>query len=185
MPYNPDIHHRRSIRLKEYDYSQGGFYFVTICVNERLPLFGRIVDDVMHLDEAGIIIEEQFRLLPQRYPHIICREYMVMPNHFHCIIQIMDVKDVQLDSVPVGAGSARPNNMANDTGGQPPPLRRASLGEIIGYFKYRTTRILNRSTRLWQRNYYEHIIRNQRSYDEISCYILDNPRHWADDQLYV
>ena len=75
MPYNPDIHHRRSIRLKEYDYSQDGFYFVTICVNGRLPLFGRIVDNVMHLNEAGIIIEEQFRLLPQRYPHIICREY--------------------------------------------------------------------------------------------------------------
>ena len=197
MPYNPDIHHRRSIRLKEYDYSLDGFYFVTICVNGRLPLFGRIVDDVMHLNEAGIIIEEQFCLLPQRYSHIICREYMIMPNHFHCIIQIMDVKDVQLDSVPVGAplvGAQTINQFSGQPQGIAPTGVRPTLGEIVGAFKSVTTNEYIRGvkdkgwqpfdTRLWQRNYYEHIIRDQRSYDEISCYILDNPRYWRTDKLH-
>ena len=186
MPYDPNIHHRRSVRLQEYDYSQDGFYFVTICVHDRLPLFGEIVDGEMRMNDAGRIVEKEYLQLTDKYPHVVCHEYVVMPNHFHCIIQITDDVTESL-SPTVGAGSARPDRMTCDVnaGGQTPPLQLASLGQIIAYFKYWTTKILNRPTRLWQRNYYEHIIRDQRSYEEISCYILDNPMHWPDDQLYV
>ena len=80
--------HRRSIRLPEYDYSSEGLYFITICVHERRSLFGTIVDGVMHLNDAGRMVEDEYHRLPDKYPHITCHEYIVMPNHFHCIIQI-------------------------------------------------------------------------------------------------
>ena len=80
--------HRRSIRLPEYDYSSEGLYFITICVHERRSLFGTIVDGVMHLNAAGRMVEDEYHRLPDKYPHITCHEYIVMPNHFHCIIQI-------------------------------------------------------------------------------------------------
>ena len=80
--------HRRSIRLPEYDYSSEGLYFITICVHERRSLFGTIVDGVMHLNDAGRMVEDEYHRLPEKYPHITCHEYIVMPNHFHCIIQI-------------------------------------------------------------------------------------------------
>ena len=97
MSYDPEIHHRRSIRLKEYDYSQDGFYFITICVHGRIPLFGNIVDDMMQLNDAGRMVEKEYLQLPDKYPHVVCHEYVVMPNHFHCIIGISDMDN------PVGA----------------------------------------------------------------------------------
>ena len=179
MVYNPDIHHRRSIRLCDYDYAGEGFYFVTICVHDCRALFGSITDGTIHLNDAGRMVEEEYRRLPNRYPHVICHEYVVMPNHFHAIIQITND-----DASPVGAGFACPNDTPSDRvqGGQTPPLQRHTLGQIIGYFKYQTTKRINLSTRLWQRNYYEHIIRDQHSHDEIVAYILENPLHWLDDE---
>ena len=100
MAYNPDIHHRRTIRLCDYDYGTAGFYFVTICVHERRALFGTIIDGIMHLNDAGRMVENEYHRLSDHYPHIKCHEYVIMPNHFHAIIQITD--DV------VGAGSACP-----------------------------------------------------------------------------
>lgn len=198
MPCDPDIHHRRSIRLPEYDYSCEGFYFVTICVHERRPLFGHIVDGIMHLNDAGRMVEEEYMHLPDKYPNIVCHNHVVMPNHFHAIIQIIGENNVLPpvgagftcpNTITVGAGSARPMNINNDLGRQTLPLQcnafRPTLGQIMGYFKYQTSKRINLSTRLWQRNYYEHIIRNQRSFDEIMMYIHDNPIHWADDTLYV
>ena len=182
MAYDPEIHHRRTIRLCDYDYAVEGFYFVTICVHEHRALFGSITDGTMHLNDTGRMVEEEYRRLPNRYHHVICHEYVVMPNHFHAIIQITND-----DASPVGAGSACPNDTPSGRvqGGQTPPLQRPTLGQIIGYFKYQTTKRINLSTRLWQRNYYEHIIRDQRSHDEIAAYILENPLHWPDDKLYV
>lgn len=100
MAYNPDIHHRRSIRLCDYDYGAAGFYFVTICVHERRALFGTIIDGIMHLNDAGRMVEDEYHRLSDHYPHIKCHEYVIMPNHFHAIIQITDGV--------VGAGSACP-----------------------------------------------------------------------------
>ncbi len=182
MSYNPDVHHRHSIRLQGYDYTCDGFYFVTICVHNYRPLFGSIQDGIMTLSDAGEIIEDEFARLTERYPHIICHEHIVMPNHFHAIIQIKD---------NVGASLA---DAQNETGHpQGAPLQKITLGQIIGAFKSITThrciQLYNKYGKhlgkVWQRNYYEHIIRNQRSYDEITRYIIENPIHWHNNKLYL
>lgn len=179
--YNPEIHHRRSIRLADYDYSAEGFYFITICTQDKRCLFGEVINKEMVLNEIGKIIEECFLSLNKKYQTIRCWEYVIMPNHFHCIIQIVNDD--------VGAGSARPNTFQevtshDDNRAGEPRLYHPTIGQIIGYFKYQTTKKINLSTRLWQRNYYEHIIRNQESHEEISDYILTNPSCRERDKLY-
>ena len=178
--YNPNIHHRRSIRLPEYDYSQEGMYFITLCTHERVPRFGTITDGEMELNDIGRMVGEWYHLLEEKYPHIVCREYVIMPNHFHCIIQIKQ-EDAPCRGIPCGC----PNTEHIP--------QRPTLGQIIGGFKSITSneclRIYKEREetlgKLWQRNYYEHIIRDQRSYEEIVAYIIENPIHWRDDQLYV
>ncbi len=98
MKYNPEIHHRRSIRLKEYDYSQAGLYFITICTQDSLHLFGKITNDAMVLNDAGMLIEKWWNELKNKFVNIELDEFIVMPNHFHGIIQIINT-----DPVPVGA----------------------------------------------------------------------------------
>ena len=160
--YNPEIHHRRSIRLQEYDYSSDGLYFVTICTHGHKNIFGKIVDGNIVLSNKGKVAEEVWHDLNKKYPQVICHEYSIMPNHFHGIIQINN--DYQ--------------------GGQTPPLPQTKLGNIIAFFKYRTSKIINSDTPIWQRNYYEHIIRNQQGYEEIAAYIIENPLNWKNDKLY-
>jgi len=104
MKYNPDIHHRRSVRLQDYDYSHAGAYFVTICTFERECLFGEIIDGKMCLTAAGVCIEKWWHLLPERYPDIEIDAFVVMPNHIHGIILI---KDATVGAVPVGAVPVR------------------------------------------------------------------------------
>jgi putative transposase len=98
MKYNPEIHHRRSIRLKGYDYSQAGLYFITICTQDKLHLFGEITNDEMILNDAGITIEKWWNKLKNKFPNIELDEFVVMPNHFHGIIQINNT-----NPIPVGA----------------------------------------------------------------------------------
>jgi REP element-mobilizing transposase RayT len=179
MPYNPKIHHRRSIRLKGYDYSQEGLYFVTICCQDRICRFGKIENGEMILNELGDIVHNEWQNLTNKYSCIDLHEFIVMPNHFHAILQI------------VGAGSARPDNFVRpdnseiNTGrANPAPTKTPTLGNIIGYFKYQTTKKIDLSDKLWQRNYYEHIIRNEQSYQNISDYIIRNPEKWQDDKFY-
>ncbi len=190
MPYKTDIHHRRSIRLAEYDYSSEGFYFITVCIHKHRPLLGKIKEGRMHLSLVGQIVKEEFCRLTERYSFIKCHEYIVMPNHFHAIIQITD---------NVGAPLAGAQNRATSpmvyTQGHPQgvPLQNMTLGQIVGAFKSITTNRCaklydeygKKMGKLWQRNYYEHIIRNQHSYDEIATYIIENPHHWHKDKLYV
>ncbi|NLU40215.1 MAG: hypothetical protein GXX78_15155, partial [Bacteroidales bacterium] len=87
MAYDPNIHHRRSIRMKGYDYSQAGLYFITICVQNRDCLFGEIVDDQMMLNDSGEMVKRWYYELENKYPDKRCHEMVVMPNHFHCIIE--------------------------------------------------------------------------------------------------
>ncbi|NOX87354.1 MAG: hypothetical protein GXO86_15585 [Chlorobi bacterium] len=102
MVYNPKIHHRRSIRLKGYDYSQKGKYYITICVQNRKCLFGKTTDKKMMLNDSGKMIEKWYFELENKYPNVKCREYVVMPNHFHCIIEIMgNPRDVHGTDDPV------------------------------------------------------------------------------------
>lgn len=159
MKYNPEIHHRRSIRLRDYDYAVAGAYFVTVCVPGRESLFGEVVDGMMHSNEAGRMIKGGWYEVRERFPNVAIDEFVVMPNHFHGIVIITD---------NVGAGFPRPDSDCLETstqGGGTPPLRRATLGQIMGYFKYQTTKQINilrdnPGVPIWQRNYYERIIRD-------------------------
>ncbi|MCL2682711.1 MAG: hypothetical protein FWE63_04395 [Bacteroidales bacterium] len=178
MRYNSKIHHRRSIRLKGYDYSQAGLYFVTICVRDREHLFGEIINGEMVLNEYGKIVNAEWQYLKTKYPHIELHGYVIMPNHFHGIIQISETS--------VGAGFARPicKHLSQFPLGRADPAPTATIGNIIGYFKYQTTKKINLSIKIWQRNYYEHIIRNNRSYKYIANYIINNPINWENDNFF-
>ena len=187
MPYDPDIHHRRSIRLKDYDYSLRGLYFVTICTHDHIPRFGDVVEGAMILNSAGQMIERLYKECEHHFNNLRCLDYVVMPNHFHCIFQIIETASPkEHQQVPsVGAGFARPKTFGDSDGGeQTSPLRHATLGQIVAYFKYQTSKYVNLPVRLWQRNYYEHVIRSQHSYDEIVEYIRNNPKQWYNDKLF-
>jgi len=182
MKYDPEKHHRRSIRLKGYDYSQAGVYFVTIVTQGRACVFGDIVDREIRLNAAGHMVKTVWKEMPAFYPGVGIDAFVVMPNHIHGIIMITN------DTV--GAGLVPAQNGATPSGAT---TRVApTLGDIIGAFKSRTTVLYTRGVkqsgwatfpgRLWQRNYYEHIIRNEESLNRIRQYILNNPSRWAMDR---
>ena len=177
--YDPNINHRRSIRLKEYDYSLEGLYFVTLCCQGMTHCFGKIRNGEMVLNDAGKIVDEEWRRLVVKYPHIALREHIVMSNHFHGIVQI------------VGVGSARPDDeRKSDILGRADPAPTDAkkhdpmLGALIAYFKYQCAKKINLSTKLWQRNYYEHVIRTAESHQRIADYIANNPANWVIDKLH-
>jgi len=182
MMYNPDDHHRRSIRLKEYDYSQAGAYFVTICVQGRKCLFGNIVAGQMQLNDAGRICISTWNDLPQHYRNVVLDEYIVMPNHFHGIVVLNEAPGF-ID--PIGAG------FIDAVGaGFKPALARHGLSEIVRAFKTFSARKINAQNKtygvkLWQRNYYEHVIRDDNDYQRAAEYIINNPVKWEEDELWV
>jgi putative transposase len=154
---------RRSIRLPGYDYASPGYYFVTICVQRGSPSLGRVVDGVVRLNHYGRIVDDAWVDLPNHHDNVDLDVFVIMSNHIHGIIIINDV----------GAGS------------EPAPTDRSSkrhgLPEIIRGFKTFSARRINQARqtpgrRFWQRNYYEHIIRNQDALDRIRQYIQNNPR---------
>jgi putative transposase len=160
--YDPRIHHRRSIRLAGYDYSQAGAYFVTICTHNRaLSLQAEPVREVVRLAWCG---------LPERFPIVALDEFVIMPNHVHGII-------ILVDAASRGAASSAPTGMG---GGAP------TLGDVVRAFKsisaIEANKILGQSNRpFWQRNYYEHIIRDEEELSVLRRYIRDNPGNWPDD----
>ena len=208
--YNPHIHHRRSIRLKGYDYSQAGLYFITICCQNRACLFGDVVNKEMKLNDAGTMVENEWLKLPNRFQNIQLHEFVVMPNHFHAILEIVGATLVVAQNDAVNEnnannqmgqpqGIAHPVNTSNDDDsfkGQPQGIAHPgkTVGNMIGAFQsivtveyIRGVKTLNWQPfdgKLWQRNYYEHIIRNEQSYLTISNYIKNNPAKWADDKFY-
>jgi REP element-mobilizing transposase RayT len=247
--YNPNFHQRRSIRLKGYDYSKAGLYFITICVQNRECLFGEIrpvgadlrvcpdpslgthkgvprqkldrQNDIrkMILNDAGKMIVKWYCELQNKYPDIRCHEWIVMPNHFHSIIE---KTGEYTNNHPDGDGSdpqdahvgaplrGRPNDYKTVPDHDPitvpdhhpitepkfgPNNKKfgATIGDVVDWFKTMTTNeyirgVKNRGWKrfdgkLWQRNYWEHIIRDEGSYDRIAEYIIQNPSKWNDDQL--
>jgi putative transposase len=272
--YNPQIHHRRSIRLKGYDYSQAGMYFVTICCKDRECRFGRIENDEMILNDAGKNANECWLEIPNHFPNAILHEHIVMPNHVHGIIELLDVANVGVEnrsSFNVGAENFLPQQNTSPLVGvenfQPlqqhnelkqhefqnlpqqntsplvgvenfhplqqhnelnqhefqnlpqqntsplvgvenfHPLQQhnelkqhefqkmipRSIGSIVKGFKIGVTKWFRNNSvgvnndlplQIWQRNYYEHIIRNEQSYQKISEYIINNPSLWKEDKFY-
>jgi REP element-mobilizing transposase RayT len=178
--------HRRSIRLQGYDYSRNGAYFVTVCVQHRECLLGEIVDDEMRLNDAGRMVERWWVELGNKFPSVETDEFVVMPNHFHGIITIVGA-DLRVCPDRTGAHIGAPLRHG--------PLQRindAPLPEIVQWFKTMTTNEYIRTVkqhgwvplpgRLWQRNYYERVIRTEEELRRIRQYITDNPSQWAHDR---
>ncbi|MFA6271438.1 MAG: transposase [Candidatus Paceibacterota bacterium] len=185
--YNPDIHHRRSIRLNGYDYSQAGAYFVTICVHERECLLGEIVDEEMQLNQSGRIVAAEWIRLGELRKEIELGESVVMPNHFHGVVIFNEY--IGVGAIHVRAIHELPLHQHESF----PPIRqqrrKMALPTIIGRFKMITAKRINidRDTPgvpVWQRNYHEHIIRNETDYNRIAEYIASNPQRWIEDKLH-
>jgi len=241
MTYDSQKHHRRSVRLKGYDYSQAGAYFVTVCVQDRACLFGEVVGDQMHLNEAGRLVLAEWNALPVRFPAVTLDVFGVMPNHIHGII-VVTAAGIVARQAPVGAtlvvaptpaasvmeeresadvarsrattrvapttspAASAPAASVPAVSVRAAPVPAASvtatsarvsaaptspLGDIVGAFKSLTTGLYIHGVkqlgwppfrgRLWQRNYHEHIIRDDESLQRIRQYIVDNPACWASD----
>jgi len=179
MKLDPQKHHRRSIRLKEYDYAQPGGYFVTIVTHQRDCLFGQIINEEMQLNELGRIADECWRLIPDHFTNVELGAYVIMPNHVHGIIVIhANENGMATNSLPfVGARHASPLPLRG--------VKPYSIGAIVGSFKSAVTKRIGRelnATGIWQRNYYEHVIRNHEDWDRIHRYIESNPSMWAEDK---
>jgi REP element-mobilizing transposase RayT len=197
MQYDPTKHHRRSIRLKGYDYTLAGAYFVTICTQNREC----VLDDPI----VNGIINDVWQMLPSWFPTIELDEFVVMPNHVHFVVWIVGkpLAGVPDDGNTDGnVGTSFANVLIDDNvdGGKPRPYQipqpqkiniTPTLGEIVGTFKSLVFKVcldwieindLSRRAKFWQKNYYEHIIRNDRELNAIRQYIIDNPIKWKDDR---
>ena len=187
-PANMNIHsndrRRRSIRLQNYDYAQAGAYFVTTCTQNRTCLFGEIVDGTMILNSFGLTVFEEWTRTSQIRQEIELDVFQVMPNHIHGIIVITG-NGAGASAAHVGAHGRAPLPHKRPTGISRAPK---SLGSIVAGFKSAATKQINLmrgtpSQPVWQRNYYERIIRNETELDTIRKYIVNNPLEWAQDEL--
>jgi REP element-mobilizing transposase RayT len=202
--YNSNIHHRKSIRLKGYDYSQAGLYFITICVQDRKCLFGEIVgvenfQPQMILNDAGKIADECWLGIPEHFPNTVLYEHIVMPNHFHGIIELKRVDAIHNqianyvgtrhvvslpDNSELSVGTSHVMSLLQNQFSKPIP---GSVSVIIQQFKSSVTRFVNKtnvSHFRWQSRFYEHIIRNEESYQQIADYINNNPKNWKEDDFF-
>lgn len=159
--FNPEKHHRRSIRLRGYDYSQEGLYFVTICTQNRECLFGEILGGEMILNECGEIAYNGWLDIPQHYQNVILHQFVIMPNHIHGILEIV-ANEHEMGNV--GVEYIRPLRRR-------PNCESGTIGAIIRGFKIGITKQLGYSP--WQRNYHEHIIRNPNDYARIDDYMAN------------
>ena len=172
MTYNSTIHHRRSVRLKNYDYSQNGAYFITLCTHERKNLFGHIDSDEMHLNALGRIVQEEWLKSFKIRKELAMDAYIITPNHLHGIVFI--------------AHQYNKNHLSLKNKSGP---RHQSIGSfVIGFKSAVTQRISNNydipKGYVWQRNYHEHIIRCEESLNKIREYTLNNPVTWQKDSLF-
>ena len=190
--YNLNKHHRKSIRLKGYDYSQVGLYFITICCQNKLHLFGNVINKQMILNDAGKMIEKWFNELQNKFPDVKCHEMVVMPNHIHFIIENIGSVGADLRVCPNDSNISKTEKRVSEILGE---HAGSPLHRVLQWFKTMSTNEYIRGVKnnnwipfdgkLWQRNYWEHIIRNDQSYQKISDYIINNPSKWNDDTLFT
>ena len=181
---DPALHRRRSRRLKGYDYSQAGAYFITICTHNKECTFGHVLDGEMVLNDTGRMVQTVWDELAGQFPGLELDTFTVMPNHVHGIIALnpetAEARTPHTNkSEPVGALLAAPSQQGRAS---PAP----TLGDVMRVFKslsaIRVNRMAMRTGSLWQRNYYEHVIRGEDDLNDIRQYILDNPARWAEDE---
>jgi putative transposase len=187
MTYNPENHNRRSIRLRDYDYSLPGKYFVTICVQHRKCLLGNVINGEMNLNDAGRMIEKWWQEIARKFPLIDVDEHITMPNHFHVIIEIVDRRMREKDLYLDGKSKDHISQVMSVL-----PEKSAALPEIVRWFKTMTTNEYIRGVKqfgwprfehkLWQRNYYEHTVVSLKSLRNIRHYIRMNPAMWPFDR---
>ena len=195
MTYDPDKHHRRSIRLKNYDYGQPGTYYVTICTARRRCLFGRIENEKMHSSPSGEIVQEEWLRSAEMRSRVALDAFVIMPNHLHGIILLSDFDGA---SESVAAAETRRVTLQRDpTPDDEAPQRDATFEQfgkptsdtiptIVRLFKSAATKRINLSrgtsgSPVWQRNYYEHVVRDQEDLNRIRQYIAANLSRWNDD----
>jgi len=233
--YNPDIHHRRSIRLRGYDYSQRGHYFITICTQNGMCLFGEIENGEIQLNDAGRMILYWYSELENKFQEIRCDAFICMSNHIHfilyngvgadlCVRPCRTTNDSHYanpngrhDTNPNNRPDNHPNNRPNVSPDEfrgkgqadparrgegrthrsaptpPPPPPPTTIGTVAQWFKTMTTNEYIRGVKqnawapfpgkLWQRNYWEHIVRNDDELQKIRDYIINNPKNWFNDKL--
>jgi putative transposase len=208
VKFDPKIHHRHSIRLKGYDYAQAGAYFVTMVTRQREFLFGEIVNKEMELNPNGEIVQKWWGEISNHFANVETGAFVVMPNHIHGIIFILERRGngvVPRSGIPVPdekkslnipeqihktttQGFNKSLKQGGETsGGETPPLQMPTLGQIVAYFKYQSTKEMNALgntgtvTKFWQRNYYEHVIRDEKDLQNKTDYIEANPLLWDED----
>ena len=201
MKVNPTIHNRKSIRLRNYDYSQEGLYFITICTKDRECLFGKITGGRMILNDDGKMANRCWLQIPDHFPGVVLHQHIIMPNHIHGIIEIK----TECTNNPGVQNNTPPQQKQRNEFGKIIPR---SIGSIIRGYKTGVTKWVRyrrieeiegiegvenfqpqlsrpqrtqRTITIWQRNYYEHIIRNDQAYYIISIYIKNNPLKWKGD----
>lgn len=201
--YNPKYHNRRSIRLKGYDYSKEGLYFITLCVQDRAHFFGKIEKGVMKLNAIGIIAEEQWLNTPNVRKNIALHEHIIMPNHIHGIIEILFYKGEKNDpgkfkspSQSIGAiirgykiatikkikDYFKENNLISQKGES--RMGESRAGELqFAPSGAQINKILKLNFKIWQRNYWDNIIRDEKAFKNISNYIINNPKKWEEDKF--
>ncbi len=227
MSYNPNIHHRRSIRLKGYDYAQAGLYFITICVQDKAHLFGTIKNGEMLLNQYGTIAHNEWINTILIRPNVELGVFIIMPNHMHGIIKINEIPNGELIirtgeshsplnnnelhsplnnkllhlksdkthlSIITGECDSPPtmadNTNTTITGETNSTVLRGpsnTVGAIVRGYKSSVTKqlnLLNVGRTVWQPNYYENIIRDERAYNNITAYIINNPKKWDADKFY-
>jgi REP element-mobilizing transposase RayT len=227
MPYNPNYHHRRSIRVRDFDYSRPGLYFITICTKHHFRLFGEIREDEMKLNDAGIVANNCWLEIPVHYPSVSLHDYVIMPNHVHGIIELThefhdagsqhrhagsfpdddvcrNVKMPFATGTHISGGDVETHAVVGVQNFEPLrpgprykpclPVKRneyqqiipRSVGSIVRGYKTGVTKWFRANTKtktVWQRNFWEHIIRDYRSYHAISTYIRNNPAKWSEDRF--
>lgn len=233
MTYNSRKYNRKSIRLKQYDYTKEGAYFITICCQNKLPLFGRIESGKLEMNEAGRMIEKWYQCLSTKFEDITCGPYVVMPNHFHAIVinngairkgakvnqsvgvnqsvypppspkkrkqvighkqQIRNQnKKSRLEESPKESATSGFKGKRQYVEKSTPRKSATKLSTVVQWFKTMTTNEYIRGVkqhgwqkfkkRVWQRNYWEHIIRSNQAHQNITKYIYDNPKNWQTDRL--
>jgi putative transposase len=167
---------RRSIRLNNYDYRESGAYFVTVCTWQRIPVLSRVSADGVRLSPAGRIVHRVWEELPDHFPHVSLDAFVVMPDHVHGIVLFGPALADRIDAEwQAGAGMGRSR----------PVVRAGSLGAVMRSFKSAATRAINEARRqpgqpLWQRGYWDRVLRNDVELARARDYVADNPRRWLE-----
>lgn len=197
--FNPGIHHRKAMRLKGYDYSSAGMYFITICTQNRICVFGEIEDERMMYHSAGRIAVDCWEEIPEHFPHAVLHEYIVMPNHVHGIIELKCIEDIY------PANTVHRTKTDNSDFNRFQHMVPLSVSSIVKGFKIGVTKRLKYPTdrkepcshsnghqetsvtqsSIWQDRFHDHIIRDEEEYFRISNYIINNPKNWKKDKFYI